>query len=53
MALKDLIKNRDLVTQKADKGNAVIILNKNNISIMKVILSDLSKFQKLLTKTKF
>ena len=48
LALKDLIKNRDLVIQKADKGNTVVILNKNDyISKMKVILSDLSKFQKL------
>ena len=48
MALKDLIKNRDLVIQKADKGNIVVILNKNDyISRMKVILNDSSKFQKL------
>ena len=48
MALKDLIKNRDLVIQKADKGNTVVILNKNDyISRMKVILNDSSKFQKL------
>ena len=48
LALKDLIKNRDLVIQKADKGNTVVILNKNDyISRMKVILNDSSKFQKL------
>ena len=48
LALKDLIKNRDLVIQKADKGNIVVILNKNDyISRMKVILNDSSKFQKL------
>ena len=48
MALKDLIKNRDLVIQKADKGNTVVILNKNDyISKMNVILNDSSKFQKL------
>ena len=48
MTLKDLIKNRDLVIQKDDKGNTVIILNINDyISKMKVILSDSSKFQKL------
>ena len=47
LALKDLIKNRDLVIQKADKGNIVVILNKNDyISRMKVILNDSSKFQK-------
>ena len=48
LALKDLIKNRDLAIQKADKGNTVVILNKNDyISEMKVILSDSPKFQKL------
>ena len=49
MALKDLIKNRDLVIQKADKGNTgYLITNKNDcISKMKMILSDSSKFQKL------
>ena len=51
MALKDLIKNRDLVIQKADKGNIVVILNKNDyyISKMNVILKDFCKFQKLST----
>ena len=48
LALKDLIKNRDLIIQKADKGNTVVILNKNDyIFKIKVILSDSSKFQKL------
>ena len=48
MALKDFIKNRDLVIQKADKGNTVVILNKNDyISRVNVILNDSSKFQKL------
>ena len=48
LALKDLNKNRDLVIQKADKGNTVVILNKNDyISKMNVILSDSSKLQKL------
>ena len=48
LALKDLIKNRDLVIQKDDKGNTVVILNKNDyISRTKVILTDSSKFQKL------
>ena len=48
MALKDLHKNRDLVIQRADKGNAVVILNKNNyISKMKAIFSDSSEFQEL------
>ena len=47
-ALKNLIKNKDLVIQKADKGNNVVILNKNDYNLdMKKILSDTSKFQKL------
>ena len=45
LTLKDLIKNRDLIIQKADKGNIVVILNENNyISKTKEILSDSSKF---------
>ena len=48
LALKDLIENRDLIIQKSDKGNTVVVLNKNDyISKIKVILSDSSKFQKL------
>ena len=45
LTLEDLIKNRDLIIQKADKGNIVVILNENNyISKTKEILSDSSKF---------
>ena len=41
LALKELIKNKDLVIQKVDKGNTVVILSKNDyISKMKVIFSD-------------
>ena len=48
LALKNLVKNRDLIIQKAHKGNTVVILNKNDyISKIKVILNDSSKFQKL------
>ena len=50
LTLKGLIKNRNLVIQKADPGNTVVILNKHDyIFKMKVILSDSSKFQKLST----
>ena len=50
-ALKNLVKNKDLVIQEADKGNTVVILNKNDYSLkMKKIQSDTSKFQKLSTK---
>ena len=47
-ALKNLVKNKDLIIQEADKGNTVVILNKNDYNLkMKKILSDKSKFQKL------
>ena len=47
-ALKNLVKNKDLIIQEADKGNTVVILNKNDCNLkMKKILSDTSKFQKL------
>ena len=47
-ALSTLIKNKDLVIQKADKGNTVVILNKKDYNLkMKKILSDTSKFHKL------
>ena len=55
-ALSTLIKNKDLVIQKADQGNVilnvilikVVILYKKDYSLkMKKILSDISKFHKL------
>ena len=47
-ALKNLVQNKDLIIQEADKGNTVVILNKNDYNLkMKKILSDTSKFQKL------
>ena len=47
-ALKNLVKNKDLIIQEAEKGNTVVILNKNDYNLkMKKILSDTSKFQKL------
>ena len=50
LALNGLIKNRDLVIERADIENAAVILNKNSfVSRMKGILNDLSKFQKLST----
>ena len=46
--LKSLIRNKELIIQKADKGNAVVILNrKDYISKMKLILADTSKFKKI------
>ena len=47
-ALSTLIKNKDLVIQKADNDNMVVILNKKDYNLkMKKILSDTSKFHKL------
>ena len=46
--MSTLIKNKDLVLQKADRGNAVVILNKKDYNLkMKKIPNDISKFHKL------
>ena len=46
--LKRLSKNKDIVIQKADKGNTVVILDKcSYISAIEEILNDNSKFSKL------
>ena len=45
--LKNLIENKYLLIQKADKGNSIIILNKNDyISRLNRILDDTSKFER-------
>ena len=45
--LKNLIETKDLVIQKADKGNAIVILSKNdNISRLNRVLDDTSKFKR-------
>ena len=47
-ALKILLKNKDIIVQKADKGNTVVILNrKDYVCKMKNILNDMSKFQNI------
>ena len=47
-ALKRLSKNKNIVIQKADKGNTVVILDKcSYISAIEEILNDNSKFSKL------
>ena len=47
-ALKRLSKNKDIIIQKADKGNTVVILDKcSDISVIEEILNDNSKFSKL------
>ena len=44
-ALKILLKNKDVIVQKADKGNTVVILNRiDYVRKMKNILNDSSKF---------
>ena len=45
---KILLKNKDIIIQKADKGNTVVILNrKDYVCKMKNILNDSSKFHKV------
>ena len=47
-ALNNLIKNKDIVIQKADKGNNIIILNRSDyISELSKILEDTSKFKRV------
>ena len=48
VALKGLSANKDLIIQKSDKGNSVVLLNRNDyIKRLNEILSDSSKFKKL------
>ena len=47
-ALKILLKNKDIIVQKTDKGNTVVILNrKDYVCKKKNILNDSSKFHKV------
>ena len=47
-ALKILSTKKDLIIQKSDKGNSVVLLNRNDyINRMNEMLSDSSKFKKL------
>ena len=47
-ALKSLLSEEDIVIQKSDKGNSVVILNKlDYITRMNKLLADTSKFKKL------
>ena len=47
-ALNKLVKNKDLVIQKAGKGNDIVILNRSDyISKLKKILEDTSKFERV------
>ena len=50
-ALKDLSSRKDIIIQKADKGNSVVILNKSDyIKRMTEMLLDIDKFKKLNVK---
>ena len=45
--LKNLIENKDMVIQEANKGNTIVILNKNDyISRLNRILDDISKLKR-------
>ena len=47
-ALKSLIRNKEMIIQKADEGNTAILLGrKDYISKMKWILANTSKFKKI------
>ena len=47
-ALKSLIRNKELIIQKTDRDNTVVLLNKKDyISKMKVILADTPKIKKV------
>ena len=47
-ALNKLMKQKDLVIQKADKGNVVVIIDKKAyLNKIKSLLSDATKFEKL------
>ena len=51
VALKGLSANNDLIIQKSDKGNSVVLLNRNDyIKRLNEMLSDSSKFKKLNVK---
>ena len=51
VALKGLSTNNDLIIQKSDKGNSVVLLNRNDIKRLNKMLSDSSKFKKLNVKS--
>ena len=51
-ALKDLSSHKDIIIQKADKGNTVVILNNRDyMERMTEVLSDIDKLKKLNVKT--
>ena len=47
-SLKFLIRNKELIVQKADKSSTLVLLNRKNYnSKMKLILADTSKFKNI------
>ena len=47
-ALNNLVRNKDIVIQKADKGNNIVILNRSDyISKLNKMLEDTSKFKRV------
>ena len=50
-ALTNLSKNKDIIVQKSDKGNSVVIVDKDTyIKRMENLLSDQRKFEKVTLK---
>ena len=49
-ALKDLSSRKDIIIQKADKGNSVVIFNKSDYIKMTEMLSETGKFKKRIVK---
>ena len=48
MVLKGLCSNKDIILQRADKGNSVVSVNKADYTKrMKELLSDVSKFKEI------
>ena len=48
LALKGLSSNKDIILQKAGKGNSVVLVNKADYTKrMKELLSDVSKFKEI------
>ena len=48
LALKDLSRNKDIILQKADKGNSVVLVNKADYTKrIKELLSDVGKFKEI------
>ena len=51
LALKGLPTNKDIILQKTDEGNSVVLVNKGDyIKRMKVLLLDVSKFKEINVK---